>query len=248
MMQYIEYVVGFGVCDTTCHAAAAWNDKRRALHLCRPDVRMPLGVDPRCRTVAIDTKEANHSNEITITWMECDDHKDATARQHMLHPTFSSIQNVIAALSRGLSASSRAFAVSQCVPTGCRLLRTNSLQDVTLSDRVDELMSERWVRVGYDVCDHWMISALQNCAFSGSEMVKSNVDWSARINEWHLFSSVDTAVEFSFFSDVRVPEHAPFSVYGLYFIESALTCPSSAGGSTAGGTPDDLPHERWTHR
>ncbi|HEX7601430.1 MAG TPA: hypothetical protein VF316_07495 [Polyangiaceae bacterium] len=74
-----------------------------------------------------------------------------------------------------------------------------------------------WRFVGFDVSDAGLISALCNCGYSGREELDQSRDrWARELNEHHLFDGVDQALAFMAASDARVPEHAPFEVYGLW--------------------------------
>ncbi|MBI5075261.1 MAG: hypothetical protein HZB62_08890 [Nitrospirae bacterium] len=77
-----------------------------------------------------------------------------------------------------------------------------------------------WPLLGYDVSDEFHLSGLSNCGYKETDFAEySRQYWSDKINENHLFSDLKTAFEFTVFSNNRVPEHAPFFVYGLYRIE-----------------------------
>lgn len=70
--------------------------------------------------------------------------------------------------------------------------------------------------LGYDICDQSKISALMNCGYEPGEREQLGDQWSARLNEHHLFESLADADEFRALSDGRVREHAPFVVVRLY--------------------------------
>ncbi len=75
--------------------------------------------------------------------------------------------------------------------------------------------------LGYDVADEWQTSGLMNCGYLPEE-IEELQKFAPKLNEHHLFAFVDDAISFKSVSDVRVPEHAPFYVYGLYKIKSLL--------------------------
>ncbi len=93
--------------------------------------------------------------------------------------------------------------------------------DVKLPLADPPCVSAAWSLLGYDVCDEWGLSGLSNCGFKpGHEDVQALRDkWRPRLNRFHLFESIDHAVEFKGLSDQRCNEHAPFFVYGLWLIE-----------------------------
>ncbi len=76
-----------------------------------------------------------------------------------------------------------------------------------------------WQRLGYDVADDGLISGLSNCGYGEEEAAEMRLAWSGRLNVHHLFDNPSLAFEFRALTGRRVPEHAPFSVYGLYVME-----------------------------
>jgi hypothetical protein len=78
--------------------------------------------------------------------------------------------------------------------------------------------SEDWTLLGYDVSDHSLLSGLSNCGYLEREKQRFRKRWARHLNRYHLFGEVDPAVEFKAITDRRIPEHAPFFVYGLYLI------------------------------
>ena len=80
-----------------------------------------------------------------------------------------------------------------------------------------------WVFLGYDVADEYMLSVLSNCGFPpGLENVAElRAEWGPRLNEFHLFRSLDDAILFKRFKDPRLrQEHAPpCFVFGLWIVK-----------------------------
>ena len=70
--------------------------------------------------------------------------------------------------------------------------------------------------LGYDVADYWLLSGLTNCGYSPEEAASLAPAWAPLLNEWHLFGNLEDATAFAAVTAKRVPEHAPFYVYGLY--------------------------------
>jgi hypothetical protein len=82
--------------------------------------------------------------------------------------------------------------------------------------------SEDWTLLGYDVSDHSLLSGLSNCGYWEEEKPEYKKRWGQHLNRYHLFAEVQPAIEFKEITDLRVPEHAPFFVYGLYLIMKGL--------------------------
>jgi len=76
--------------------------------------------------------------------------------------------------------------------------------------------SAGWVCLGYDVADAGLLSGLTNCGYTAAEKDALVEDWAAHLNDLHLFGTARAAHRFAEHADRRVPEHAPFYVYGLY--------------------------------
>lgn len=70
--------------------------------------------------------------------------------------------------------------------------------------------------LGYDVADAGFWSGLSNCGYSKEEASALRPEWAKRMNDQGLLASLDDALAFRQISDGRVPEHAPFWVYGLH--------------------------------
>ena len=77
---------------------------------------------------------------------------------------------------------------------------------------------EGWRLLGYDVADHFLLSALANCGYPSEDLAIADNRWGGFLNENGLFGQVEAAESYRMESDARVPEHAPFSVFGMYQI------------------------------
>ncbi len=80
-------------------------------------------------------------------------------------------------------------------------------------------VSDEWTLLGFDVADAGLVSGLSNCGYDQAEIAALRSSWATHLNEHHLFTDVRRAFSFRDLSDPRVPEHAPFFVYGLYLLE-----------------------------
>lgn len=74
--------------------------------------------------------------------------------------------------------------------------------------------------LGYDIGDHMLISGLMNCGFRESDWADFDLEqYVPHLNRWHLFDELEPALEFKKMSDIRVKEHAPFSVIRMANID-----------------------------
>lgn len=99
-----------------------------------------------------------------------------------------------------------------------------------MNQKVDPGQVQAWRLLGYHVADEGMISGLSNCGYSVAEQAQ----WSARLgkalNQYHLINDQGVALRTAADADQRVPEHAPFLVFGLLLVKKV----SRKGG---GGPP-----------
>ncbi|MBK6848906.1 MAG: hypothetical protein IPG96_15695 [Proteobacteria bacterium] len=89
---------------------------------------------------------------------------------------------------------------------------------VPLPYPLPERCSERWALIGYDVCDVWGLSGLSNCAYDSGHAAELRAAWAPRLNDRHLFVTLDDADAYRHVTDARVAEHAPFWVFGLWAV------------------------------
>jgi hypothetical protein len=79
------------------------------------------------------------------------------------------------------------------------------------------------VLLGYDVADVHFTSGLSNCGYLGEEREWLRSKWGRDLNEHHLFRESTRALEFVAVTDKRVPEHAPFLVFGVYLLAATFS-------------------------
>jgi hypothetical protein len=70
--------------------------------------------------------------------------------------------------------------------------------------------------LGYDIADDGLISALSNCGYSNDEIILARKAYAPFLNKHGLIKDIKTAEKFRSYSETRVPDHAPFFVFGLY--------------------------------
>lgn len=79
-------------------------------------------------------------------------------------------------------------------------------------------LQEGWVFLGYDVADRSLLSGLSNCGYTEKEWLQYSNSFGRKLNDYHLFESLEVAMDFKELSNPRVMEHAPLYVYGLWRI------------------------------
>lgn len=80
---------------------------------------------------------------------------------------------------------------------------------------VEDIISDGWILVGYDIVDDGSISGLANCSYKSGEKERLS-SYVPLLNQYGLFNSYVHANEFCEKTNERVPEHAPFCIQGIW--------------------------------
>jgi len=197
-----ESLVGFDARTKDAESVAAWDADRRNRFLLRTGVGRPLSVD-------------------VLVWPS------------ILRPR-TSINDLIAQARRGISGLE-----TELSTVHKRLLKQEppdppSIVAVTLEDaglspsEADSVRSgvksvffdkpSAWRQLGYDVADASLLSGLSNCGYDDTEAAALREEWAQHINESHLIIDAQRAALFRKLCNERVPEHAPFFVFGIYLV------------------------------
>lgn len=70
--------------------------------------------------------------------------------------------------------------------------------------------------IGYDIADDGLTSALSNCGYSEAERSVAQMKYAKYLNRHGLFEDKSMAAKFVADSEIRVPDHSPFYIFGLY--------------------------------
>lgn len=165
-----------------------WTAERRSTYLLRPEVAFPLSVDPNVW--------ARAPGDITypLPWTPV---KDVQKRAAALSSEHRVCVAVFAAAAQGHAEEEE--------------LRSGTGADTALA------VDPAWTFVGFDVADGTEVSGLSNCGY-GDELELLRAAWAPRLNDRGLFGVLEDAFAFRKVTDARVPEHAPFTVYGIWII------------------------------
>lgn len=195
--------IGYDLRVSIRDVAAQWDDSRREAFLLRVDAPIPLSVDWPCltdaaRDVLFDTYGFGFVG--------------LTARQPIPEDPSATVVAISMYPDR--------WTEQQCdqwneLVTDVRGVNIG-LKEMNSREIVPPSTSE-FHFLGYDVGDWGLISGLSNCGFGAEEPVAEyRKHWAPKLNTHHLFDDIDDAHAFVEFANRRVPEHAPFFVFGLW--------------------------------
>lgn len=192
-----------------------WNEGRRRRFLFRPDVPQPVSIDEDVWP--------------SVFGLRSDLRPPYTGPYCHLWEDLGHLEEVVGAagdVARNTRIVAFGVFTSACTP-GERTALDDQIRGVYPDGRPGESLEviadpssvqEGWSFLGYDVADLWGLSGLMNAGFlPGREDVDAlRAEWGPRLNELHLFEDLADAARFKDFSNLRVSEHAPFFVDGIW--------------------------------
>jgi hypothetical protein len=192
----------------------AWTPDRRIRFLLRQDIERPFSTDV---TVWPDV-------------FDSDDNLSAPAWHGILQDTWADLGEMkqylyegwgqtwkpcrVIAITALRQQESEGWPIHAFMPQEDGSQRPLGYEDVAVH-LVPAVLDDSWTLLGYDISDPYLLSGLMNCGY-GDEIDVLRERWIPHLNEHHLFTDLEAAFEFRTISNERVPEHAPFYVYGIY--------------------------------
>lgn len=191
--------IGYGLAPSFQSQADTWTDSRRAAYLYKPDAPFPISVGDV--TAGEDLLESNGYGFVGLT---------ANA------PVLPNAAELVIAISvypdRWTQAQFEQWDGLVFDAAG----RKRGFAELT-GGEVATPEPLQLSLLGYDVADWGLISGLSNCGFMPEEPVSDyRAKWGPKLNAHHLFDDIEAAYDFAKFTDQRVPEHAPFYVFGVW--------------------------------
>jgi hypothetical protein len=203
-MSSTDLVLGFAIREMWLAIKDLWPEERKARYLLRRDVIKPLSTD-------------------SMVWPSVFQADDAIVPPQSAQP-IAGLWTDFEALEDYLNAgwSNRKPSWLIAVTLSADLFEPDEVQywQARAYGVTTRSPDESWELLGYDVSDTGLLSGLSNCGYSEREdLAATREKYSSLLNSFHLFTAPEPALEFMQFSDERVPEHAPFFVFGLWLIK-----------------------------
>jgi hypothetical protein len=179
-----------------------WSSERRVKYLLIESVPVPLSVDTAVWPVSTDQ---SLQSRVFENW----------SAEPSSAPNGLSVYRLRVAVELlGRGEGSDPIAITALKAAADDLKTLHKIEDAGYT--VADLSARGWQRLGYDVADRWLTSGLMNCGYTASEKHALATRYGSLINDHHLFREAADAVAFSTQCGTRVPEHAPFFVYGVW--------------------------------
>ncbi|MBI5537997.1 MAG: hypothetical protein HY898_35065 [Deltaproteobacteria bacterium] len=170
-----------------------WTKDRREKYLLRPDVVRPLSVDPNVWGRARGPD--GQTSGTPLPWI--------------------SVEAVIEGVRSWAGVDDGVAIVIGVVAEDPQEERTLAR---SMGTNVELCPQPTWEFLGFDVADS-TTSGLSNCGYGLGEVDVLRPPWASRLNHHGLFAEITDALSFRRLTDERVPEHAPFRVYGIWMLE-----------------------------
>jgi hypothetical protein len=196
-MPYHKKLLGFNIKIDPESPIMYWDSYRRDQYLLHPTIDYPLSIDSHVWACVIDNPDYPDAFAGFDFWRDLEDMKAMFLRQR----SHESLTGVAIAM----------------------LLVWEKPEDIiALRARFEyldlpiDMLPDDWLFLGYDIVDIGCLSGLSNCGYYPDEKIELQKIWVNRLNENGLMKKAEHALEFREITDIRVPEHAPFYVIGLY--------------------------------
>jgi hypothetical protein len=208
-----NYLVGFDIrLSAEQYVKSWWDQKRRDEYLLRPDTQWPLSVDglvwpSMFRVAKLDSLPDLAPHVIDLAPGRFPDHSDLDQLKKIRE---------LAGRSGGIITAFELF--TEKVPEGEFIAyeRAGIVHGLEVPATNPASLPRLTEFLGFDVADGGHISGLSNCGYKQEAKDVLAKQWGKRLNKYGLLPSLGDAVEFREMTNARVPEHAPFWIFGIH--------------------------------
>ncbi len=218
-------MVGFDARELWLDTSSQWNDTMRRRVLLRPDVVKPLSVDnyvwysvfTEVTVPRIWKDKALQAMYYAEEWQSAFAESNRLQLPDLYRPrrVWTNLASLMNYLNQNWKQDWKPCAII-------------AVQEVVLADDAqDEEVqiepqdaSKDWTLLGYDVADYELYSGLSDGGITDALSTQIKADWIEHLNEFHLFSNPETAIDYIDFANARNPSHRPYHVYALYLVQT----------------------------
>jgi hypothetical protein len=210
-----ERLIGFDVREAWTETDQRWDAPRRARFLLRADARRPLSTDTLVWPSVFDSGQgiglpAEQRAQLGLAGIPLPGWTGPNV----------GLWNDRAAMRQLLSSHAPRVPFEHCTELAITWLSASGFLSGDVGPYLEPTepptLSSDWRFLGFDVADGSLTSGLTNCGYTDSELSHLSNTWGPLLNEHHLFADLEHAWSFREIADRRVPEHAPFYVFGLW--------------------------------
>ena len=207
--HFSELLIGFDAREMWLDPQGYWPDSRKKTYLLRYDVVRPLSTD-------------------TAVWRTVFDADTSLQRPEWIGPMMGLWDNLATLqeyMDTAWSARTQPYwLIAVTLQQDARETDNLLVRYARASEIIPALRDPAWALLGYDVSDQWLLSGLSNLSWgngSPGEVQAISEKYLPSLNEYHLFTSVESAAKFIPLAEEEARAHAPFFVFGLWLIKQA---------------------------
>lgn len=212
-----EFLLGYDAREMWTAPTEVWDEQRRKNFLYRLDVEKPLSLDWVVWASVFDTHEDLLPEDIGVwddeVWENLHALEACLANRRLATKPFYVV--AFAILTAPCSHNEQvalvnfvSFLQAGKSPGGAERIRD---REGAIAD--PSSIDKNWTLLGYEVITIGPISGLANMGVG-----EPRARWEPHLNRFHLFDDLLQATEFKDYCTVRVPEHVPFFVSGIWLI------------------------------
>jgi hypothetical protein len=198
------------------YVATMWDRAHRDQFLLSPDVNWPLSVDPSVWPSVFYSKIFRDATQLNYGHIEVDPSIDGGEYWLNLEEMKKHYEVNNLPSSDGVFVCIQLHSETSLIGPNVLYKKGDSQFGLSLPDTIPSEVPAGSSLLGYDIADSSWISGLSNCEYSASEKRQLTPAWSQRLNSFGLLDVLDDALKFRHVCDLRVPEHAPFWVFGIF--------------------------------
>jgi len=183
-----------------------WNSERRNKYLLNTDIDFQISVDTNAWP---ESEDNDLKNNLFCAQDVEHDPLYLNADLYQLKPSLRDIK--IEILQENVL-----IAVTILQEYASLFFTKRSVDKIKFLDSTHTLKEKIVFFYGYDIADGLLFSALSDCSFSEEERKRFHDLFSNDLNRYGLFENKLKAIDYCKLSNNRIPEHAPFYVFGIY--------------------------------
>jgi hypothetical protein len=208
-----NYLVGFDIrLDAEQYVKLWWDQKRRDDYLLSPDTQWPLSIDGLVwpslfRVAKFDPLPDLAPHVIDVTPGRFPHHSDLEQLKKIRE---------LAGRSGGIITAFELFTEKVTEGEFITYEKADIVHGLEVPVTNPASLPKLTEFLGFDVADAGHISGLSNCGYKEEEKGRLGKLWGKRLNKYGLLPSLGDATEFREMTNERVPEHAPFWIFGIH--------------------------------
>lgn len=218
-------MVGFDARELWLDTSSHWNQMMRHMYLLRPETIKPLSVDNYVWYSVFSEKTIPRiweNKELqavyhTEEWRHTFSDNNRLQKPDLYQPrrVWTNLDSLMGYLKQNWQQDWKPCAIIAIQ----ELMLADETYSVELQVKPDSIR-EDWKLLGYDIADYELYSGLCDGEITDRLSTQIKPEWKENLNDFHLFTNPDIALDYISFANARNPSHMPYYVYALYLVQT----------------------------